>query len=91
MSSPQFQRQSTRPLRPDSIRAATRRFRQLCDIIERHADPKDQREKAQLTRAIHGLALASRSLRNRATAKASREIARDGINPSAGMGESGER
>lgn len=73
---PQFT-PSTRPLRPASYRRAVRRFRQLCDIIERYSDPKDSREKAQLARAIHGLALASRSLsaRSRAQAKAAREAA----------------
>jgi len=58
---PQFP-QSTRPLRPASRRAAVRRFRQLCDIIERYSDPKDSREKAQLTRAIHGLAYSTKAL-----------------------------
>lgn len=71
---PQFA-PSVRPLRPVSYRRAVRRFRQLCDIIERYSDPKDSREKAQLARAIHGLALASRSLSNRAQAQAARETA----------------
>jgi hypothetical protein len=71
MNSPQFQ-QSTRPLRPTSYRAAARRFRKLCDLIEQYSDPKDSREKAQLTRAIHGLALASRSLSARNRAQAAR-------------------
>lgn len=75
MSGPQFRKQIDQPLRPVSYRRAVRRFRQLCDIIERYSDPKDSREKAQLIRAIHGLALASRSLRNRAQAQAAREAA----------------
>jgi|GEM_PF-2513615 len=54
-----------RPLRPVSYRAAVRRFRQLCDIIERYADPQDTLEKARLTRAIHGLAYAARGLSER--------------------------
>lgn len=58
---PQFQR-TTRPLRPASYRAAVRRYRQLCDIIERYSDPKTTREKAQLTRAIHGLAYGAKDL-----------------------------
>jgi hypothetical protein len=65
MSGPQFPKQSIRPLRPISYRRAVRRFRQLCYIIERYADPKDSREKAQLTRAIHGLSLAAQGLSRR--------------------------
>ena len=75
MRCPQFQKQSTRPLSPRALAAAVRRFRKLCDIIERYADPKDIREKARLMRAIRGLAFASRSLSSRAKEKAAREAA----------------
>ena len=75
MPSPQFRKQRHQPLRPASYRAAVRRFRKLCDLIEQYSDPQDIREKAQLTRAIHGLARASRSLSSRAQAQAAREAA----------------
>lgn len=80
MPSPQFRkrpqfRKSTRPLRPISYRRAVRRFRKLCDLIEQYSDPQDIREKARLMRAIRSLALASRSLSNRAQAQAAREAA----------------
>jgi len=77
---PQFT-PSTRPLRPVSYRRAVRRFRQLCDIIERYSDPKDSREKAQLARAIHGLAYGAKDLsarHRRATAAIQSTNARDG-------------
>src|SRR5690606_30451043 len=76
MSRPQFPKQSTRPLSPRALAAAVRRFRKLCDLIEQYSDPQDIREKAQLSRAIHGLALASRSLSSRAQAQAAREAAK---------------
>lgn len=59
---PQFPKQTARPLRPESYRAAVRRYRQLCDLIERYANANTTREKAQLTRAIHGLAYSAKSL-----------------------------
>jgi hypothetical protein len=65
MSSPQFSRQSVRPLRPESYRAAVRRQRKLCETIERYADATDTRGKQQLTRAIHGLAEHARQLSQR--------------------------
>ena len=68
MSGPQF-RKSTRPLRPKSYRAAVRRFRELCELIEQYSDPQDIREKAQLTRAIHGLSLAAQGLSRRHRAR----------------------
>lgn len=87
---PQFA-PSVRPLRPASLRAAVRRFRQLCDIIERYADPKDTREKAQLARAIHGLAYGAKDLsaRHRRTTQGSgaREAQDGGTDSSGDMGE----
>jgi len=80
MTRPQFA-PSARPLRPASLRAAVRRFRQLCDIIERYSDPQDIREKAQLTRAIHGLAYGAKDLsarHRRAAAALQSKNARDG-------------
>lgn len=81
MSGPQFPKQSIRPLSPRALAAAVRRFRQLCDIIERYSDPKDFREKAQLTRAIHGLAYGAKDLsarHRRATAAVQGTDAGDG-------------
>jgi len=86
MPSPQFRkrpqfRKSTRPLRPASYRAAVRRFRKLCDLIEQYSDPQDIREKAQLTRAIHGLAYGAKDFsarHRRATAAIQSTDARDG-------------
>ena len=64
MSRPRF-RPTTRPLRPVSYRRAARRFRQLADLIEMYCDPTTPTERQQLTRAIHGLALAARGLSER--------------------------
>ena len=90
MPSPQFRkrpqfRKSTRPLRPASYRAAVRRFRKLCDLIEQYSDPQDIREKAKLTRAIRGLAFASRSLSSRAQAQAAREATQSRDSASGGV------
>lgn len=60
--SPQFTPQRSRPLRRESYLAAARRFRQLCDLIEQYSDPQTTRDKAQLTRAIHGLAYGAKDL-----------------------------
>lgn len=48
---PQFPKQSTRPLTAASYRAAVRRVRELCDLID--------------ARAVHGLADAARTLSRR--------------------------
>jgi len=90
MTRPQFA-PSVRPLRPVSYRRAVRRFRQLCDIIERYADSQTTREKAQLTRAIHGLAYGAKDLsarHRRATQGSGAREAQDGGTDSSGdMGE----
>ena len=85
LSGPQFPKQSARPLSPRAIAAAVRRFRKLCDIIERYSDPKDIREKARLMRAIRSLAFASRSLSSRAKAQAARETAQSRDSASGGV------
>jgi hypothetical protein len=90
MTRPQF-RPTTRPLRPASYRAAVRRYRQLCDIIERYSDPKDSREKAQLARAIHGLAYGAKDLsaRHRRATQGigTREATSGGADPGRGVRE----
>jgi len=62
---PQFQPQRLKPLSPRALRGALRRIRQLADLIEAHADATEPREKATATRAINGLACASRVLMQR--------------------------
>jgi hypothetical protein len=59
---PQFQKQILKPLSPRHLAAAVRRARELCDTIERYSSATETREKQQLTRAIHGLAMHSRML-----------------------------
>lgn len=66
---PQFTRQSSRPLTAASYAAAVRRQRQLLDTIERYAGASQPRERAQLTRAIHGLSLGAQSLSRRHAGK----------------------
>ena len=91
MSRPQFRKQIHQPLRPVSYRRAVRRFRKLCDLIEQYSDPQDIREKAQLTRAIHGLAYGAKDLsarHRRATQGSGAREAQDGGTDSSGdMGE----
>lgn len=55
MSSPQYPKDSTRPLRPGSYRAAARRLREFADQLDERADPQSPREQASLTTAVHGL------------------------------------
>jgi len=61
----QFARQSSRPLTARSYRAAVARITDLAASIEAHAEATEPREKAALTRAIHGLAHAARDLSRR--------------------------
>lgn len=61
----QFTRRSQQPLSPRSIEASLRRGRALLEIIERYRDPQSVRERAQLTRAINGLAQWARALSRR--------------------------
>lgn len=55
MSSPQYPKDSARPLRPGSYRAAARRLRKFADQLDARADPQSPREQASLTSAVHGL------------------------------------
>lgn len=49
-------------MRPESYFAAGRRLRYYAAQIERYAAPASPRERAILTRAIHGASLYSRDL-----------------------------
>jgi len=53
MSSPQYPKDASRPLRPGSYRAAARRLREFADQLDARADPQSPREQAALTGAIH--------------------------------------
>lgn len=53
------------PLSPRSVRGALRRIRELCDLIEAHAGATEPREKATVTRAIHGMAWTAHDLSRR--------------------------
>lgn len=55
MSSHQFPKDASRPLRPESYRAAARRLRKYADQLDERADPQSPREQASLTSAVHGL------------------------------------
>lgn len=48
-------------------------MRELCELIERYADPNHPRDKQQLTRAIHGLSYAARNLSDKHNGRAVRE------------------
>lgn len=62
---PQFAKATTRPLTAASYRSAVRRMRQICDQIEARAEAAEPRERASLTRAIHGLSHTARTLSRR--------------------------
>lgn len=64
---PQFSRQSSRPLTPTGYLASVRRILELLDVIHAYAliPPTTPRDRARLTRAIHGLSLAAQSLSRR--------------------------
>lgn len=52
---PQFTRHSTRPMQPESYRAAARKLRRLSDQIEVRAASDTPQERRALTRSIHSL------------------------------------
>lgn len=62
---PQFSKQSSRPLSPRAISASVRRGRQLLDLIDRYSTPQDMREKQKLSRAICNLSYFARELSRR--------------------------
>jgi hypothetical protein len=61
----QFPRQSSRPLTARSYQAAARRLREIAVQLERYAAAEQPREKAALTRAVHGLTQMARVLSRR--------------------------
>lgn len=62
---PQFAKQSSRPLSPESYRAAARKLRRIADDLEARCTPQTPREQASLTRTIHVLLQMARHLRDR--------------------------
>ena len=59
---PEFSKQSARPLSAEHYRRAAVRAKELAAIISLLRDPQTDTERAQLTRAIHDLAMHARRL-----------------------------
>lgn len=62
---PQFEKQSSRPLSPESYRAAARKLRRIADKLDDYCAPTTPAEQGRLTRIIHVLLHTGRHLRDR--------------------------